>query len=93
MGSFLRVKVIEGNLGELLAGKDVYATLLDGKNIRTMDKPTEGVLLIGNEANGIDAATLEAVRHTGITIPGIGHTESLNAAMATAICCERLVGE
>jgi TrmH family RNA methyltransferase len=92
MGSFLRVNVIHGDLTELLAGKDVYATLLDGENIRTIPKPKSGVLLIGNEANGIEKETLNNVKHTPITIPGNGNTESLNAAMATAICCERLIG-
>lgn len=92
MGSFLRVNVIHGDLTELLADKEVYATLLDGENIRTLPKPKSGVLLIGNEANGIEKETLESVKHTPITIPGNGNTESLNAAMATAICCERLVG-
>jgi TrmH family RNA methyltransferase len=92
MGSFLRVNVIHGDLTELLAGKDVYATLLDGENIRTIPKPKSGVLLIGNEANGIEKETLNNVKHTPITRPGNGNTESLNAAMATAICCERLIG-
>ena len=92
MGSFLRVNVIHGDLTELLAGKEVYATLLDGENIRTITQPKSGVLLIGNEANGIEQATLAAVAHTPITIPGKGNTESLNAAMAAAICCERLMG-
>jgi len=91
MGSFLRVNVIRGDLTKLLANKDVYATLLNGENIRTITQPTGGVLLIGNEANGIEKHTLEAVKHTPITIPGSGNTESLNAAMATAICCERLI--
>jgi TrmH family RNA methyltransferase len=93
MGSFLRVNVIHGDLTELLADKDVYATLLDGENIRTIPKPKSGVLLIGNEANGIENETLKTVKHTPITIPGNGNTESLNAAMATAICCERLIGQ
>ena len=91
MGSFLRVNVIVGELDVLLAGKHVFATLLDGENIRTLPKRENGVLLIGNEANGIQPELLEKLSHTAITIPGNGHTESLNAAMATAICCERLV--
>lgn len=91
MGSFLRVKVIEGELKELLAGKNIFATLLNGENFRTIPKSENGVLLIGNEANGIKPELLKEVTHTAITIPGSGHTESLNAAMATAICCERLV--
>ena len=92
MGSFLRVQVVVGELADLLQDKDVYATLLDGENIRTLSKPSGGVLLIGNEANGIEPATLETLPHTAITIPSRGSTESLNAAMATAICCERLLG-
>ena len=91
MGSFLRVNIIVGELDVLLAGKHVFATLLDGENIRTLPKRENGVLLIGNEANGIQPELLEKLSHTAITIPGNGHTESLNAAMATAICCERLV--
>jgi TrmH family RNA methyltransferase len=92
MGSFLRVNVIPGDLAEMLADKDVYATLLDGENIRTITKPYGGVLLIGNEANGIEKHTLDSIKYSPITIPGNGNTESLNAAMATAICCERLIG-
>jgi TrmH family RNA methyltransferase len=92
MGSFLRVQVIEGELTELLAGKNVYATLLNGENIRSLPSLDNGVLLIGNEANGIKPDLLKTLKHSPITIPGSGYTESLNAAMATAICCERLMG-
>jgi len=92
MGSFLRVNVVSGDLPELLKDKHVYATLLDGENIRTIPSPKAGVLLIGNEANGINDETLKNITYTPVTIPGRGTTESLNAAMATAICCERLMG-
>ncbi len=92
MGSFLRVEVIEGDLEELLQGKSVYATLLDGENIRTIKKASAGVILIGNEANGITQNLLKSLKPTAITIPRVGQAESLNAAIATAICCERLIG-
>ena len=92
MGSFLRVQLKYGNLQELLNQKEVFATLLDGKNIRTLPKQEQGVLLMGNEANGISKSLVETIKHTAITIPGNIQTESLNAAMATAICCERLLG-
>lgn len=92
MGSFLRVQLKYGNLQELLNQKEVFATLLDGKNIRTLPKQEQGVLLMGNEANGISKSLVETIKHTPITIPGNIQTESLNAAMATAICCERLLG-
>lgn len=92
MGSFLRVQLKYGKLSETLNQKDIYATKLNGKNIRTLPKMDRGVLLIGNEANGISKPLSESLAHTPITIPGNIQTESLNAAMATAICCERLLG-
>lgn len=92
MGSFLRVNVIQGDLCDLLVGKTVFATLLNGQNIRNVPSTSGGVLLIGNEANGIKPELLHRLVYTAITIPGSGSTESLNAAMATAICCERLLG-
>jgi TrmH family RNA methyltransferase len=75
-----------------LKHKDVYATLLNGENIRKLPTINKGVLLIGNEANGISKSLTDKLDHTPITIPGNIQTESLNAAMATAICCERLLG-
>jgi TrmH family RNA methyltransferase len=92
MGSFLRVQLKYGKLSETLNQKDIYATKLSGKNIRTLPKMDRGVLLIGNEANGISKPLSESLAQTPITIPGNIQTESLNAAMATAICCERLLG-
>ena len=92
MGSFLMVQLKYGKLSETLNQKDIYATKLNGKNIRTLPKMDRGVLLIGNEANGISKPLSESLTHTPITIPGNIQTESLNAAMATAICCERLLG-
>ena len=92
MGSFLRLQVIRGDLAALLNGKEVFATVLNGESIRKLPETKQGVLLIGNEANGISDRLLRQIKHTPITIPGGDNTESLNAAMATAICCERLMG-
>lgn len=92
MGSFLRVQVIRGDLATLLNGKEVFATVLNGESIRKLPETKQGVLLIGNEANGISDRLLNQIKYTPITIPGGDNTESLNAAMATAICCERLMG-
>jgi TrmH family RNA methyltransferase len=92
MGSFLRVQLKHSDLTESLKHKDVYATLLNGENIRKLPTINKGVLLIGNEANGISKSLTDKLDHTPITIPGNIQTESLNAAMATAICCERLLG-
>ena len=92
MGSFLRVSVVKGDLQKLLVGKTVYASLLNGTNIREIPKSDEGVILIGNEANGISDSLLEKLTYQSVTIPGNSNTESLNAAIATAISCERLLG-
>ncbi|MBR9859517.1 RNA methyltransferase [bacterium] len=91
MGSFLRVAVEYQNLYYYLKNKNVFAAVLDGQNIRSLPKQSGGVILIGNEADGISQDLLQSVRHTPITIPGGQKTESLNAAVATAICCERLL--
>ena len=91
MGSFLRVKPIHGDLSILLKNKNVYAACMEGENIRTLNKPKGGVILIGNEANGISLTLHKDLNFTQITIPRSGKAESLNAAIATAICCERLL--
>lgn len=91
MGSFLRVCVEEVDLVEALRNKKVYATVLNGRNIRTLEQTQSGVILVGNEANGISIELLAQINHTPVTIPKIGKAESLNAGIATAICCERLL--
>lgn len=91
MGSFLRVNVHYGELEKMIKGRPLLATVLNGQNIRKIPHQQKGIILIGNEANGIDEDWLAKQKHTPITIPGGDETESLNAAIATAICCERLL--
>lgn len=88
MGAFLRVKVEYIELEELLQTptlKTIYGAVLNGKNLY-QENLRNGLIIIGNEANGISEAHLKTITHS-ITIPaGSGNdTESLNAAMATAI--------
>lgn len=90
MGSFLRVQLIYGDLVQLLQNNEVYAATLDGKNIRSVNKPKSGTMLIGSEANGLTPELLNQLNPQTITIPRVGNAESLNAAVATAIFCERL---
>lgn len=89
MGSLSRVKVIYTDLYEFLTQTDaeIFATTLQGKNIYTTSKPQKTVLIVGNEANGIQPKILALVKNH-ITIPAFGtnpQTESLNVANATAI--------
>ena len=89
MGSISRVNVVYGNLEQLLTNTKlpVFGTFMDGKNIYNETLPSEGIIVMGNEANGISKA-IENLVSQRITIPRFGDlqaTESLNVATATAI--------
>lgn len=92
MGSFLRVKVLYENLSEILNNikVPVFGALLDGESVYDIQKPNEGIILIGNEGQGISKDLLPLISRP-ITIPKIGGAESLNAAVATGIILSHLV--
>ena len=92
MGSFTRVDVDYVDLGKFFEGntKPVFFTLMAGDSIYDVKKQTQGVVVIGSEANGI-SESLMSIDHHSITIPKSGGAESLNAAVATAIVCDRLL--
>jgi len=88
MGAFLRVEVIYVELDTLLVQghfQSIYGAVLNGRNLYK-EKLVHGLIVIGNEANGISPGNLSRITHP-ITIPsGEGNnSESLNAAMATSI--------
>jgi len=56
----------------------------DAQSILTADFSEGGIMLIGNEANGLHAETAEAATYK-VTIPMRGGAESLNAAVAASI--------
>lgn len=89
MGAFLRVHVHVLPIERILsAGKlSVYGAVLNGKNIYR-EKLQNGLIIIGNEANGIKKEYLDKITHP-ITIPSASsnQTESLNAAMAASVIC------
>lgn len=89
MGAFLRVKVHYTDIKDVISNKKipVYGALLHGENIYTQPLGN-GLIVIGNEANGIAKENLSLITHP-ITIPAAesNKSESLNAAMATAIIC------
>jgi TrmH family RNA methyltransferase len=87
MGSLARVNIFYTDLTSFIkANKEikVYAATLSGSNIFKFPKIKEGIILIGNEANGIKKDLLQLAPHQ-ITIPRYGHAESLNAAVAAGI--------
>ncbi len=91
MGALLRVKVIEEELEALchsVPGLPVCGAAMDGENIFHADLPRRGLIVIGNEGNGI-SATASRLLTRRIAIPAAARAgaESLNAAVATGIIC------
>ena len=89
MGSIARVNLTYLDLPEYLKEVKVpiFGTFMDGKNVYKEKLPEEGVLVFGNEANGISKEVAQLVK-TKLAIPRFGalqKTESLNVATATAI--------
>lgn len=86
MGSLFRVKVWYKPIEEWLqhVSVDIYGAMLNGENVLTAPKLSEGLLVIGSEGRGIRPAILPFIKKA-LTIPGRGAAESLNAAVATGI--------
>ena len=89
MGSLARVEVLYTNLTNYLKTTDleVFGTFMEGKNIYKTELPSQGIIVMGNEANGI-SAEIESLVTKKIRIPRFGNlqqTESLNVATATAV--------
>lgn len=97
MGAIARVNIHYVDLAELLADRkgqtEVLGTFLDGDDLYRMDLSAGGLLLMGNEGNGI-SAELEPLVTRKLYIPNypLGRTtsESLNVAVATAITCAEI---
>jgi TrmH family RNA methyltransferase len=89
MGSIARVNVNYVDLNDFLTTTSlpIFGTFMNGENVYTTALPQEGIIVMGNEANGI-APELEKIIKNRLTIPRFGalqKTESLNVATATAI--------
>ena len=94
MGSLARVHILYVDLPEWLAALPtdvpVYGTFLDGINLYEQELTSCGVIVMGNEGNGISP---EVARHINRRLlipnfpPGRETADSLNVAIATAITC------
>ncbi|KIX21681.1 RNA methyltransferase [Flavobacterium sp. 316] len=89
MGSISRVKVVYADLESVLKTTElpVFGTFMDGDVIYNEQLPNEGIIVMGNEANGI-SDSIEKLISKRISIPRFGklkQTESLNVATATGI--------
>ncbi len=94
MGSTGRVNVFYKNLPEFLSGVPancpVYGTLLEGESLYETKLSSNGLIVVGNEANGISREVQKFITHK-IHIPCYStqqyHAESLNASVATSVVC------
>ena len=94
MGSIARVNIHYTSLLEFVdslpLNYPIYATLLDGNNIYQQDLTEHGVIVMGNEGNGISTELRQKINHK-LYIPNYpadrSSAESLNVAIATAIVC------
>lgn len=89
MGSLTRVQVKYVDLSEYIGNlkQPIFIADMDGENLYTADLPENGVIVMGNEANGVSDAVRKIIDHK-ISIPRFGNlqkTESLNVATATSI--------
>ena len=86
MGSIFRISVKYVDLEQYLKETDlpIYGALLEGDNIYEQALNKKGVLVMGNEGNGISKEIQTLINHP-IHIPKIGSSESLNVAIATGI--------
>ena len=89
MGSFTRVQFFYGDLIQAFQEwkLPVYGAFLEGESIHQLTNPAPGVLLLGNESQGI-SKEVEKWVSSKVTIPSFGNAESLNVAIATAIFCD-----
>ena len=93
MGAVLRVRVHYTDPVALLekaaaAGVPAYGTFLDGKDIYAAELSPTGILVMGNEGNGIGPAVAERISRRLYIPPypaAVPTSESLNVAVATAV--------
>ena len=94
MGSIARVKLhytdLKKLIGSLPPDYPIYGTLLDGTDIYKENLSAKGIIVMGNEGNGI-SPEIRKVINRKLLIPNypIGRetAESLNVAIATAVTC------
>lgn len=96
MGAILRVRLLYTNLVEYLVDAksseiEIYGTFLEGDNIYEKKLSKGGVIVMGNEGQGISKEVMNLIKNK-LYIPPYPATkesssESLNVAIATAVIC------
>jgi TrmH family RNA methyltransferase len=88
MGSLSRVNVYYQDLSLLIkvSKLPVFGALLAGTNLYELDWGSEGLLVLGNEGQGISEEIKNLITKA-VTIPRVGGAESLNVAISAGILC------
>lgn len=94
MGSIARVRIVVTDLLALAKSLPhdvpIYGTVLDGEDIYKQALSDRGLLVMGNEGNGITPEMQSLLTHRLLIPnypPGRPTADSLNVAIATAITC------
>nr|WP_317614823.1 RNA methyltransferase [Sphingobacterium wenxiniae] len=91
MGSLSRIQIHYTDLSTFIEKVNLptYGALLSGSSIYETSFGQAGLIVMGNEGNGIGTEILPKIQHP-VTIPRIGQAESLNVAVATTVFCSEL---
>ncbi len=91
MGSLARVNVFYTDLTVFLKNSDVpvYGAMLEGENLFEIKWKKEGIIVLGNEGQGISDSVADMI-HEAVTIPRTGGAESLNVSISAAIICAEI---
>ena len=94
MGALLRVKVLVlDDLNEWVGqnADTVWIADLTGASLNEIDIKDRKYILIGNESKGVNSDIRQIEGIQNVKIPGIGGSESLNAAVAAGILAWEMV--
>lgn len=91
MGSLSRIQVAYTDLEKFLedAGVPLFGAVLEGKSIYETEFGNEGILIFGNEGNGIRPEISMKIEFP-VTIPRFGNAESLNVGVSASIICSEI---
>ncbi|GAB4379447.1 MAG: RNA methyltransferase [Salibacteraceae bacterium] len=97
MGSIFRVRVVECDLAQCIAGcrtvspeYEIAVTVLNGEDAIGSGWKSARAVVVGNEAFGVRNQLVTMADHK-ITIRGSGQAESLNAAVSCGIICHEWI--
>lgn len=88
MGSLSRVNIFYLDLPSFLSSVKlpIFGAVLNGTSIYKTDWGKEGLVILGNEGQGITPEVMNTIT-IPVTIPRVGAAESLNVAISAAIIC------